>query len=731
MDTIKKNREAINNYSSLLNICKPYISKDNLPLLRTGYEIVLEAYKDKTMKYGEQYYYHALEVANIVADEIGLGIPSVVTAMMHDIYSVNDLLVNKLEESGLKQVKAILDGLQKISAVKIKNSGIQSENYIKLLLSLSDDIRVILIRLADRLAHMRSIELFDEDKQIQLAMESSGLYAPLAHRLGLYRIKTELEEISMKIVEPEIYHDIARKLKETRTIRNNYINGIIEPLNTELEKHSINCEIKGRPKSISSIWNKIKKQSVEFEEVYDLFAIRIILKMESNNEKADCWKAYSIVTDLFRPNPNRLRDWISSPKANGYESLHTTVVGPDGKWVEIQIRTERMDEIAEKGYAAHWKYKSSSARTTTDKWLVKLKESIDNPDTGSAKESGSSKLELYSDEIFIFTPMGDLKKLPYGSSVLDFAFSIHGDVGSKCTGAKVNGKIVPFKHKLKNGDMVEIRISKNQLPKPDWLNYVITNKAKSRIKRLLKDREFDLAKDGKELLLRKFSQWKIDISADPIHKLVNLLKLKNSLELYQMVGEEKIDLPEIKRLLTSETIQQEHVFDSIIPESAEDIIKRTVSKTSDFLVIDNNIDRVDYQLAGCCNPIFGDKVFGFVTIGRGTKIHRLNCPNAKEMVSRYPYRIVKVKWTGVSDSSGYLASVKITGIDDFGILNNITKVVGDEMDMKVRSINVDTKDGLFEGNLTVMVKDKGHLDLLIKKIYKIKGVLNAMRLDEY
>lgn len=728
---VDKNSELSNNYSSLLKICKPYLDDDNLLLLRKGYELILKVFRDKKMKYGEQYYHHALLIAGIVADEMGLGIPSVVSAMLHDIYSVNYLSIQAVDGISGNEVRSILNGLQKISKIKIKNSGIQSENFIKLVVSLSNDVRVLLIRLADRLAHMRSIDVFDSGKQLKLALECSNIYAPLAHRLGLYRIKTELEELSMKIIEPDEYRNIARHLNETKKLRNKYIQGFVQPLKTELQKHGISCEIKGRPKSISSIWNKMKKQNVEFDEVYDLFAIRIILQNIDKNEKADCWKTYSVVTDMYRPNPKRLRDWISTPKTNGYESLHTTVIGADGKWIEIQIRTIRMDEIAEKGYAAHWKYKSKSARMTTDSWLTRIRESLEDTDTGVVDHSGNSKIELYSDEIFIFTPMGDLKKLPFGASVLDFAFSIHGDVGSKCTGAKVNGKIVPFKHKLQNGDMVEITISKNQIPKSDWLKYVVTRKAISRIKRVLKDAEFDLAKVGKEILQRKFSQWKVDISGDPIHKLVNSLKLKDSIELYQIVGEEKIDLPEIKKIITGDSEQQEYVVDTIVSESAEDIIKNAVDSTSDYLVIDNNIDRIDYQLAGCCNPIFGDRVFGFVTIGRGTKIHRVNCPNAKEMVSRYPYRVVKVRWTGGSGGSGYLASIKITGIDDFGILNNITKVVGDEMDMKVRSINVDTKDGLFEGNLTVLVKDKTHLDLLIKKLYKIKGVLNASRLEDH
>ena len=408
MQAIDKNREAINNYSSLLKICKPYLDKENLPLLRKGYELILEAFKDKKMKYGEQYYYHALEVANIVADEMGLGITSLVAAILHDINSVNNISIPAIDEILNTEVRNILDGLKKISQLNIKNSGIQSDNYIKLLVSLSEDIRIVLIRLADRLAHMRSISVFKPEKQIILALESSNVYAPLAHRLGLYRIKTELEEMSMKIIEPDVYHDVARKLNETKTVRNKYIEEFVNPLKKELKKHGISCEIKGRPKSISSIWNKIKKQNVEFEEVYDLFAIRIILKNSTDNEKADCWKAYSVVTDLYRPNPNRLRDWISTPKVNGYESLHTTVIGPDGKWIEIQIRTSRMDEIAEKGYTAHWKYKSDSARQTTENWLSKIRESLDNTNVKSTDEPGSSKIELYSDEIFIFTPTGEI-----------------------------------------------------------------------------------------------------------------------------------------------------------------------------------------------------------------------------------------------------------------------------------------------------------------------------------
>ncbi|MFC2096968.1 RelA/SpoT family protein [Bacteroidota bacterium] len=727
---LTERKEVLTNYADLLRLCRPYIDKDNLHLLRNAVELIIDSYKEPRKKSGELYYNHAHEVAIIVSDEIGLGIPAVVAALMHDIVSSDIKSLEDIKEIFGEEIKEIIKRLLKISKIHAKNTAMQSENFIKLLISLSDDIRVVLIRLADRLAHMRSISVFPEEKQLRLAMESSSLYAPLAHRLGLYKMKTEFEETSMKVLQSDVYHDIAGKLKETKKGRDKYISEFINPLKKELEKNRINCEIKGRPKSIFSIWTKIKKQNVEFNEVYDLFAIRIILDESHTNEKADCWKVYSIITDLYRPNPNRLRDWISTPKPNGYESLHTTVIGNDGKWVEVQIRTVRMNEIAENGYAAHWKYKSKSAKLSTDKWLANIRKTIENTVDKELNLLANSKMELYSGEVFIFTPQGDLKKLPSSSSVLDFAFSIHGKVGSACTGAKVNGRIVPFKHKLTTGDTVEIITSKNQLPKSDWLNYVVTKKAISRIKRLLKDNEYKLAKEGKEILQRKLTQWKAHTSADAIHKLTNVLKLKDSIELYQMVGEGKIDFPEIKKIIFDEKVQSEYFHENIIKESSEDIVNKTISSTSDYLIIDNHIDKIDYSLAKCCNPIFGDKVFGFVTIGRGTKIHRVNCPNAKEMVLRYPYRLVKVRWPHSSGKSGYPVNVRVTGIDDFGIINNISKVVSDELDMKVRSINIDTSDGMFEGNITVIVNDTSHLDLLIKKLLKIKGVLKANRMDE-
>lgn len=718
-------------YADLLRLCRPILDKDNIILLRKSVELAKDILEQKGKLSDKNFFNYTISVSKILTQELNLGISSVIAGILHNI-KIDD--INQGDNiAGLfgKEVEEIIKGLTKISKINTKNTVIQSDNFIKLIVSLSDDIRVVLVQIAGRLAFMRSFGQIVINNPVDLAMESEYLYAPLAHRLGLYKIKTELEDISMKILHPELYKNIAKKLNETKEIRNKYISEFIQPLNKELKKNGIVCEIKGRPKSISSIWAKMNRQSVEFEEVYDLFAIRIIPKTINLNEKAVCWNVYSIVTDLYKPNPNRLRDWISAPKPNGYESLHTTVLGQEKRWVEVQVRTKRMDEIAEIGYAAHWKYKNGNSISKSDGFLSKIREALDRPEDNGIDVGRNSKMELYTNEVFIFTPLQELKKLPANSSVLDFAFSIHGDVGASCSGGKVNGKMVPIKHKLQTGDTVEIFTSKNQFPKSDWLNYVVTRKASSRIKRLLKDREYKLAKVGKELLLRKFAQWKPESSADIIHKVVNALKLKDSLELYQLAGEGKISIPEIRKIVFEEVKAPSLLHDNLIPDSAEDIITRTITETKDYIVIDDNIDRVDFKLSKCCNPIFGDRVFGFVTIGRGTKIHRINCPNANDMMRRYPYRVVKVKWTDTSAKTSYPVNINVTGKDDIGILNYITKVISDELNMKVRSIKIDSKDGMFEGYLIVMVNDTGHLDQLIKKLTKVKGVMKASRMDDY
>ncbi len=624
----------------------------------------------------------------------------------------------------------IVEGLAKVQALYDKHVSVESENFRKLLLSLVGDVRVIMIIIIDRLDTMRHLSQLPKEEQQEIAREVSYLYAPLAHRMGLYGIKTELEDLSLKYTSYDIYKEIARKLNETKKSRDAYIKKFIEPVSKRLKENNLKFEIKGRTKSIYSIWNKMRKQQVPFEKVYDLFAIRVIIDCDESEEKAACWRAYSVVTDMYTANTKRLRDWISMPKSNGYESLHITVMGPEGKWVEVQIRTERMDEIAEKGVAAHWKYKGGkSDSSNTDLWLKNLRDMLENTSESNTEIINEFKMQLYNDNIFVFTPKGDLIELPKGASVLDFAFNIHSKVGSKCTGALIDNHHVSFKHILHNGDQVEILTSPQQQPRMDWLNHVCTSKARTYIRQQLKEQEHKEAENGREILLRRLKNWKIEFNDSDIMREAKKTGYKTLTAFYVAINQDKINMPLLRTRLSGE---EEENGQNELPRSAEEFVGETelqkITKNTDALIIDKNLKNVDYTLAKCCNPIFGDEIFGFVTVNGGIKIHKCDCPNAPAMISKFGYRIVKAAWAGTSTKGEYPATLKIIGKDDIGIVTNITSLINKENGTAMRSISIDSHDGLFEGNITIVVNNTGQIESLCKKLTKIKGVKQVYRI---
>lgn len=728
IDIEAEKSEILKRYRALLRACKSTLKKGDKRMIRMAFDMAVESHKDMRRKSGEPYIYHPIAVAQIAAEEIGLGTTSIVCALLHDVVEDTDITLEDIEREFGKKVAKIIDGLTKISGVFDANSSIQAENFRKMLLTLADDVRVILIKLADRLHNMRTMDFMPRDKQLKICSETVYLYAPLAHRLGLYAIKSELEDLSMKYMEPETYKFIATKLNEKKAEREAFIKSFIGPIDRILKEQDLEASVVGRPKSIHSIWNKMKKKGIPFEEVYDLFAIRIILDSKPENEKSDSWKAYSIVTDLYRPNPDRLRDWISSPKANGYESLHTTVMGPKGQWVEVQIRTQRMNEIAEKGFAAHWKYKESSSDSGLDQWVHKVRELLSNPEANALDFLDDFKMNLFSDEIFIFTPKGDLIQLPIDATALDFAFEIHSDVGAKCIGAKVNHKLVPLSYKLQNGDQVEVITSSKQAPKEDWLNFVVTAKAKAKIKSSLKEEKRKVAEDGKEILERKLKSLKITYNSDNIYKLSYFFKLQSTQDLFYNVAKGLIDLKDLKEFAASEKIIEQKPPQENDSEQIQNLIKQVKTKDSDILLIGEDLQKIDYKLSNCCNPIPGDDVFGFVTVSDGIKIHRTNCPNATKLMSSFGYRIVKAKWTSQKQLA-FLTGLKITGIDEVGLINNLTQVISNDFKVNMRSITVDTDEGIFSGTIMIYVNDTQHLDHLIKKIKEVKGITDVTRFD--
>jgi GTP pyrophosphokinase len=727
IDLEAERKEILRRYRSLIKDCKRNLTPEDKKQIRKAFNLALEAHKDMRRKSGEPYIYHPIAVAHIAVSEIGLGATSVICGLLHDVVEDTEITLEDIERMFGHKVAKIIDGLTKISGVFDHTSSIQAENFRKMLLTLSDDVRVILIKLADRLHNMRTLDSMPHDKQLKIASETAYLYAPLAHRLGLYAIKSELEDLALKYTEPEVYEHITQKLKDTEKERNKYIAQFSEPIIKALNADGVKFKLKGRVKSVYSIYNKMKKQKVSFEEVYDIFAIRIIIDCEHEKEKEMCWKVYSTVTDFYRPNPDRLRDWISIPKANGYESLHTTVMGPNGKWVEVQIRTVRMDEIAEKGYAAHWKYKESSNESKLDEWLTKIREMLESNDANAIDFIDDFKLNLFSEEIFVFTPKGELRTLPVNSTALDFAFDVHTQIGSKCIGAKVNNKLVPLSHKLKSGDQVEILTSSKQTPKEDWLHYVTTAKAKTKIKQLLKEERKKIAEEGKIILERKFAHAKINFNDKNIQKLIEHYHLPNSSELFYQIAKGRIVIKNFNDFKIEKGQLEHKVQPKQEKNTLEQIVKEIRGGTGQ-LVIGEGINNIDYKLSSCCNPIPGDDVFGFITVNEGIKIHRINCPNAIQLMSNYAYRIVKAKWTN-QESIAFLAGIKLTGIDELGIVNAITKIISEELNVNMRSISFDSNDGIFEGTIMVFVHDTTHLDNLCEKLKKVKGVLTVTRLE--
>lgn len=729
----EEKKELLRRYRGLLKSCRRKLDKNDKIQIRKAFDVAMEAHSGARRKSGEPYIYHPIAVAQICAEEIGLGPTSIICALLHDVVEDTDITLEDLKGMFGERVSKIIDGLTKIKGVEVidpTNFSIQAENFRKMLLTLSDDVRVILIKLADRLHNMRTLDSMSEHQQRKIASETLYLYAPLAHRLGINTIKTELEDLGLKFTESQVYNNIAQKLKETEPERKKYITKFIDPLLESLESHGFKFRIFGRPKSIFSINNKMRTKHVPFEEVYDIFAIRIIINSTEEKEKADCWRVYSIVTDFYYPNPERLRDWISTPKGNGYEALHTTVMGPEGKWVEVQIRSERMDEVAERGFAAHWKYKVGTEDTVDkesqlDDWLKRIRTMLESADENALDFLDDFKLNLFAEEIFVFTPKGEMRTLPAGATALDFAFEIHSKVGEQCIGAKVNHKLVPLSHKLNSGDQVEILTSGKQAPRHEWLTFVVTAKAKSKIKSALKEEKKKVAEKGKEILEKRFKALKVDYTPENINKIVTLYKLPNAQELQYRMAIGNIKPGEIKN----------SSFEKVKPAAAEKkeavSLEEMVSKTrgkSDLLVLGDNLEKIEYKLAPCCHPIPGDDVFGFITINEGIKIHRVNCPNATKMLANYAYRVVKAKWTN-QELISFLAAVKVTGSDRVGMVNSITKIISDELNVNMRALSFESHDGVFEGKIMLFVHDTRHLTELMNKLRQVEGIVNVTRFD--
>ncbi len=729
-ETTTNNQRIREIYRSLLRYCRPILNNSERIRLRKAFDKVLEFHYPTWEKTGEDYIYHSIEVAGIALKEINLGMTSVICALLHNIVDGKKVTIEDIRKEFGDEVAVVVEGYNRLSEIQTEKISIHSDNFRKLYLSLVEDIRVILIKLAHRLYDMRNFHEVPRSKRTKFLAEVNHIYIPIAHRLGLYNVKTELEELWMKHSHTAIYRSISKKVKDSRVKQNAYIQEFISPIEKELFRQGFKFDIKGRPKSIHSIWRKMKKQNVGFDEVYDLFAVRIIIDTPKKDEKADCWRVYSVVTDIYQPNPNRLRDWISTPKASGYESLHTTVIGPNGKWVEVQIRSQRMNDVAEQGLAAHWKYKEGGKKADQEEWMLRIRDVIENADSEKLDSGDVSKIDLYRDKTFVFTPEGDLRKLPHGATVLDFAYDIHTSVGDMCNGARVNNRIVPIRYVLQNGDKVEVITSKNQKPKMDWLSFVVTNKAKSKIKRAIKEERYQEAEMGKEILRRKLRNRKIQFNDAIVDRLIKQYKLSSSVDLYYLIAIEKIDLNDIKKSISEENTDQKQVVKDD-PRENEKALKQPLQEEGrDFMVIDNDIDNLDYELAKCCNPISGDAVFGFVTVGKGITIHRINCPNARQMLSKYNYRVIDVKWRKTDENKTYLTTLHIIGDDQVGVLNNITTVISNDFKVNMVSLSVDSGKGRgFEAKVKLSVKDTRHLEMLVHKLLKVKGVKKATRAD--
>lgn len=732
IDTEQEKREIISRYRRLLRKAKPILKDGDAKLIKKAFTISLEAHKDMRRKSGEPFIFHPLAVAEICVEEIGLGTTSIISALMHDVVEDTDIELADIERMFGKKIARIIDGLTKIRGVFEYGTSQQAENFRKMLFTLSEDVRVILIKLADRLHNMRTLDSMPRNKQLKVANETIYLYAPLAHRLGLNAFKTELEDLYLRFTDRQVYDSIAQNIDATKAVRTKFIKQFMVPIKDELDKLKIDYEIIGRPKSIYSIWNKMRKQNIPFEEVFDLFAIRIIIDTSVDHEKALCWQVYSIVTDYYTPNPDRLRDWISTPKSNGYESLHTTVMAKNGQWVEVQIRSKRMDEIAEKGYAAHWKYKDSSAtaESNLEKWLARVRDLLEQNDHSALDFVDDFKGNLFSEEVFVFTPKGELKTLPYGSTALDFAFDIHTQVGSKCIGAKVNNKLVPINYVLKNGDQIEILTSQKQKPHEDWLRFVVSSKAKARIKDELKEDKKKLAEEGKEIVIRKFRQAKEEHTPQLMEQMREYFKMAANFDLYYRVGKGFITSADIKKFLENkpQLFKLRPVNHVAEPKVVDVETGKPRGRYDDILLIGEDMDVVDYKLAKCCTPIPGDDVFGFVTVNEGIKIHRTNCPNAPELLSHHGNRVVKAKWTSQHEVA-FLTGLKIRGTDRVGLINDVTKIISEELKVNMSSMSIHTDSGIFEGEIMLYVNDTRHLEQMIEKLRSVEGVVKASRFD--
>jgi len=725
IDFEQERKDILNAFRGLLRTHKNR-SKEDTQMIRKAFDVAVDAHKEMRRKSGEPYIYHPIAVARICAEEMGLGTTAIVCALMHDTVEDTHITLDDVEDLFGPKVRLIIDGLTKIPEVFDESASVQAENFRKMVLTISDDIRVVLIKLADRLHNMRTLSSMRHDKQIKIASETKFLYAPLAHRLGLYSIKSELEDLAFRYTEPEIYNDIEKKLKSTQDVRNRFIRKFTQPIKEALQHEGYVFQIKARTKSISSIWKKMKSKEIPFDEVYDIFAIRIILDTPIELEKPDAWRVYSIVTDFYQPSPDRLRDWISTPRANGYESLHTTVMSPTGKWVEVQIRSQRMDEIAEKGLAAHYRYKeSNNSESKFDRWISEIRDLMENPDSNAMDFINEFKLNLFSDEIYIFTPKGDLRVLPTGATILDFAYDIHTDIGDKCIGAKVNNRLVPLSYQLISGDQVEIITSSKQKPNEEWTRFVVTARAKQKIKSSLNEERNNIAQDGKEILERKFKQHNIRFTSENITVLEKFYKMPGATELYYRIAKSKIDLTKLRELDNQNGILQ--IEKKVIKKTKkpEDIFSKIDGK-NDTILIGDDFKNIDYTMASCCDPLPGDKVFGFVTISEGIKIHRYSCPNAEHLMSKMAYRCIKATWKN-SDLKENVAKITVHGIDRMGIVNRLTEIISNQHNVNMKSISFETEDGIFEGNLTVMVFDTEHLEQLMRKFEQVEGVQRVLR----
>ncbi|MFY7846369.1 RelA/SpoT family protein [Chryseobacterium gambrini] len=732
-DLEQENKEILARYKDLISNTYRTLDEENNKLIRKAFDIALDAHKDQRRKSGEPYIYHPIAVAKIVATEIGLGATSIACALLHDVIEDSDYTYEDLKKIFGEKIANIVNGLTKISIMNHQNISVQSENYRKLLLTLSEDFRVILIKIADRLHNMRTLESMAPDKQKKIASETVYIYAPMAHRLGLYNIKSELEDLSLKYNNPDVYKEITEKLELAKESRERYIEEFKKEVSEKLNEEGLNFKIKGRAKAISSIYRKMLKQGVSFEEVFDNYAIRIIYKSDAKNEKFLAWKIYSIVTDVYHSNPSRMRDWITQPRSTGYESLHLTVLGPDKKWIEVQIRSERMDEIAEKGVAAHYKYKEGYKQSSEDRnfenWVTEIREVLEQQqDLSTSELLDNIKLNLYSKEVFVFTPKGEIKILPTNATALDFAFSVHSDLGMKCLGAKINGKLVPISYVLQNGDQIDILSSQSQKPKSDWLEFVVTSKAKSKIKSYLNSQKNQLVEDGKEILQRKLRHAKINFNDEEINKLQKFFNLKSSQELFLKFQSNELDASSLRKY-----IESKNVFNNLLSRFRKSPAKNTTfvepkEQNLDMIVFGKDEEKLNYSYAKCCTVIPGDKIFGFITISDGIKVHSDNCPNAINLRAQYDYRVIPAKWVN-AESFKNRVKIEIEGLDRMGMINDITTVISGAMGMDMKSMSIESNDGIFTGTIILEVKNKSQLEQTFTKLNDINGVSRVRRLQ--